>query len=78
VYGRSARRASLLANMLVAACGGGSSPSAPGPAPSPGDLVQVAPDRWNFRRSASGLPFVPVGVNYDHDMSSPCPLLLEE
>jgi hypothetical protein len=41
-------------------------------------LVQVAPDRWNFRRSASGRPFVPVGVNYDHDMSAPCPLLLEE
>jgi len=53
----------LLATMLVAACGGGSSPSAPGPAPSPGDLVQVAPDRRGhgagIDRSAALLPARP-------------------
>jgi hypothetical protein len=53
-------------------------PSAPNPSAASGDVVQVAPDRWNFRRSVSGRPFVPAGVNYDHDMSAPCPLLLEE
>jgi len=75
---RNLRRLPALVALFVAACGGGSSPSAPGPASPAGDVVQVASDRWNFRRSVSGRPFVPVGVNYDHDMSSPCPLLLED
>jgi len=67
-----------VAVLALAACGGGSSPTAPGPSSASGDVVEVAPDRWNFRRSASGRAFVPVGVNYDHDMSLPCPLLLED
>lgn len=28
------------------------------------ERIEVAPDQWTFREAASGLPFVPFGVNY--------------
>ena len=48
------------------------------PARTPPDVLEIAPDRWNFRRQASGTPFIPRGANYDHAFADSCPLLLEE
>jgi aryl-phospho-beta-D-glucosidase BglC (GH1 family) len=66
-------RSLVVVSCVVAACGSPDSSSF-----EHGDVIVVNSDGWTFQHRQSKTPFVPKGVNYDHDSAEPCERLLEE